>query len=222
MLRLAPRLTAFLLAGPVLFGIAATIAPAFGYFPALGTDTPSLEPWRELLSRPALLRSAMLSLASGIFTALVSLAIVAAFVAGWSHTQTFRRLQHLVSPLLSVPHAAAAFGLAFLLAPSGWILRLLSPWLTGFSQPPDWLVIHDRAGLAMMAGLVVKEIPFLFLVTLAALPQAKAADHSRIAASLGYGRMAAFAHGVWPLVYPQIRLAVFASLPMQALSLMWR
>ena len=210
MLRLAPRLTAFLLAGPVLFGIAATIAPAFGYFPALGTDTPSLEPWRELLSRPALLRSAMLSLASGIFTALVSLAIVAAFVAGWSHTQTFRRLQHLVSPLLSVPHAAAAFGLAFLLAPSGWILRLLSPWLTGFSQPPDWLVIHDRAGLAMMAGLVVKEIPFLFLVTLAALPQAKAADHSRIAASLGYGRMAAFAHGVWPLVYPQIRLAVFA------------
>ena len=210
MLRLAPRLTALLLAGPVLFGIAATLAPAFGYFPALGADSVSLDPWRELFSRPALLRSSLLSLASGLLTALVSLGLVLAFLAGWSHTRAFRRLQHLVSPLLAVPHAAAAFGLAFLFAPSGWFLRLLSPWLTGFSQPPDWLVIHDRAGLAMMAGLIVKEIPFLFLMALAALPQARAGDHARMAASFGYGRMAAFVHGVWPLVYPQIRLAVFA------------
>ncbi|MEZ5872871.1 MAG: ABC transporter permease subunit [Nitratireductor sp.] len=210
MLRHAPRLTAFLLVGPVLFGMAATLAPAFDFFPALGSHRLSLDPWRELFAQPALLRSALLSFASGILTALFSLAIVAIFVAGWSHTRAFRLLQHLVSPLLSVPHAAAAFGLAFLFAPAGWLMRLFSPWLTGFGQPPDWLIIHDTLGIAMMAGLVIKEIPFLFLVTLAALPQAKAGEHARIANSLGYGRIAGFVHGVWPLVYRQIRLAVFA------------
>ncbi len=65
-------------------------------------------------------------------------------------------------------------------------------------------------GLTMMAGLVVKEIPFLFLVSLAAMGQVRVADHGRMATSLGYGRMAGFLFGSWPLIYRQTRLAVFA------------
>src|SRR5690606_32302434 len=130
--------------------------------------------------------------------------------AGWAGTHTFARVRHLLSPLLSVPHAAAAFGLAFLIAPSGMIARLVSPELTGWMRPPDLLIVHDRLGLSMIAGLVVKEVPFLLLVALAALPQLRLTETRRLAASLGYGRIAGFLYLGWPAVYRQIRLAVFA------------
>ena len=132
------------------------------------------------------------------------------FVASWAGTRAFGRLQHMVSPLLSVPHAAAAFGLAFLVAPAGFLMRLVSPWLTGFARPPDWLIVHDPLGLTMIAGLVVKETPFLFLMMLAALPQLRIAETRRLVAALGYGRTAGFIYALAPAVYGQVRLAVYA------------
>jgi len=208
--RLGPPLTLAVLAGPVLAGLAGTLLPAFGYLPALGGETLTLDPFRQLLAQPGIWHSALLSLTAGVATAAAALGIVMLFLAGWAGTPAFSRLQHLISPLLSVPHAAAAFGLAFLIAPSGIAARLISPWLTGWERPPDALIVNDPAGLAMMAGLVVKEIPFLLLISLAALPQADPFRRRRLAASLGYGRIAGFLFGTWPAIYRQIRLAVFA------------
>jgi putative thiamine transport system permease protein len=210
LLAAAPAATVAVLVLPVVFGLLATLFPAFGYLPALGGHGFGLWPFAGLLAEPGILRSCLLSLAAGLVTTALALLAVAGFIAGWAHTRAFRLIQHLLSPLLSVPHAAAAFGLAFLFAPSGWLLRLASPELTGFTRPPDWLVINDPLGIAMMGGLFVKELPFLFLVTLAALPQVRARPYSAISASLGYGAMAGFLFGVWPRIYPQIRLAVFA------------
>lgn len=210
MLKAAPTLAIAILVGPILFGLGATFLPALGYFPAIGSYGMSLEPWRELQAQPGLLRSCTISLASGLVTTLAAVLVVFGFVAGWSHSRLFNAMQHAISPLLSVPHAAAAFGLAFLFMPSGWIMRAVSPELTGMSRPPDWLIIHDPNGLAMMAGLFAKELPFLLLVTLAAMPQVRPRETTMVAVNLGYGRIAAFAHGAWPAIYPQIRLAVFA------------
>jgi putative thiamine transport system permease protein len=208
--RLGPPLATLLLAGPILAGLIGTLLPSLGYLPALGGTTFTLDHFAELAARPAILRSSLLSMATGLVTAAVSLAVVGLFMAGWAGTRMFSRIQHLVSPLLSVPHAAAAFGLAFLIAPSGLIVRLVSPELTGWTEPPDMLIIHDPLALTMMAGLVVKEIPFLLLIALAALPQVDLVRKRRLAASLGYGRMTGFLHGVWPPLYRQMRLAVFA------------
>ncbi len=210
MLRFAPLLAIAVLALPVIAGLAGTLAPAFGYLPALGGREISLEPFRIVLGQPGLLRSCLIALASGVVTAAVSAALVALFVGGWSETRTFRFIQSLVSPLLAVPHAAAAFGLAFMIAPSGFLARLVSPWATGWTRPPDWLIVNDSLGLSLMAGLIVKEVPFLLLITLAALPQVPLAASNRLVASLGYGRVAGFLFTTWPAIYRQIRLAVFA------------
>lgn len=212
MLRFAPGLAIFVLAGPVLFGILATLLPAFGYFPALGGDTFNLDPFRKLLEVPGIWQSAFISLLTGLAATATALTIVVLFVSGYHGTKLFSRMQHLISPLLSVPHAAAAFGLAFLIAPTGLIFRLLSPWATGSSRPLDLLIVNDSLGLTMIAGLVAKEIPFLLLVTLAALPQVKARRSVQVARSMGYGQQAAFMLTAWPQVYRQIRLAVFAVL----------
>jgi putative thiamine transport system permease protein len=208
--RLGPPLTVFLLAGPVLAGLFGTVWPAFGYLPALGGEELSLDPFRMLFSQPGIWQSAALSLATGAVSAALSLAAVMLFVSAWAGTPAFARIQHLISPLLSVPHAAAAFGLAFLIAPSGMVARLVSPWLSGWERPPDLLIVNDPMGLSLIAGLVVKEIPFLLLITLAALPQTPVQQTRLLDASLGYGRIAGFLYCAWPSIYRQIRLAVFA------------
>ncbi len=207
-----PSLTLLLFLGPVAAGLIGTLLPAFGYLPALGSETLSLAPWRHLLTAPGLADSVRLSFITGLATTVVSLAVVILFCAGWHGTRGFTRVQRLLSPLLSVPHVTVAFGLAFLLAPSGWLLRLASPWATGLARPPDVIIIQDPAGLTLIAGLVIKEIPFLFLMTLAAIGQVDAARTRTMARTLGYGPVAAWLKAVFPQVYPQIRLPVFAVL----------
>ncbi|MCC0042953.1 MAG: ABC transporter permease subunit [Brucellaceae bacterium] len=214
--RLGPPLTILLLAGPVLAGLAGTLLPAFGYLPALGGDTLSIAPFAELAAKPGIWRSAWVSYYSGLAAAAVSLLLVLLFVAAWAGTRAFTTIQHLVSPLLSVPHAAAAFGFAFLIAPSGVLARLTSPWLTGWERPPDVIIVNDGMALSLIAGLVVKEVPFLLLVTLAALPQVPVERTRKITALLGYGRIAGFIYASWPQIYRQIRLAVLAVIAFSA------
>ncbi|MDF1610437.1 ABC transporter permease [Hoeflea sp. YIM 152468] len=208
--RLAPPLTLAILLGPLFFGLAGTALPAFGYLPELGGEKFTTQHFSALAAVPGILRSSVLSILIGLVTTLVSLGTVAAFVASDLGTAGFARVRRMISPLLSVPHAAAAFGLAFMIAPSGMIMRLISPWATGLDRPPDLLIVNDPMALSMMAGLIVKEIPFLFLVTLSALPQTRHMETMRLGRSLGYGRIASFTYLLWPPLYRQIRLAVFA------------
>lgn len=207
---LAPWAAAALVGLPILFGLAFTLLPAFGWLPALGGTVFSLRPFRELFAEPGIGRSAWLSLSTGLIASVLSLGLVLLFLAGFSGTKAFERFRGIVAPLLALPHAAAAFGLAFLLAPSGLAARIVSPEWTGWTVPPDWRVVNDPDGLFLAAGLAAKEIPFLLLVAMAALPQTQAPQRRMLAASLGYGRAAGFLFGTWPAVYRRMRLAVFA------------
>ncbi len=211
MLRLFPLAALVILIVPVAAGLFGIALPAFGYLPALGGVDFSLAPFADLFAMPGLMRSALISLSTGLAATAIAFAVVILFVAGWRGTRRFAALERLLSPLLSVPHAAAAFGLAFLIAPSGFLFRLAAP-LVGWERPPDLLIVHDRLGLSMVFGLVVKEIPFLFLMTLAALPQARPAEMGRMITALGYGRVIGFVHAVLPALYRQIRLPVLAVL----------
>ena len=208
--RLAPGLTLAMLLGPLVFGLVFTALPAFGVLPALGGTEPTLAYVSELLAQPGLSTSTALSFVSALVTTGISLLLVATFLAASAGTGALVRVQGLISPLLSIPHAAVAFGLAFLIVPSGLFARLASPWLTGWERPPDILIVNDPLGIAMIGGLVLKEVPFLLLVSLAALPQLRVEEARRVAASLGHGPISGFMVAIWPRLYKQIRLAVFA------------
>ncbi|WP_114285714.1 ABC transporter permease [Candidatus Halocynthiibacter alkanivorans] len=211
-LRLLPLLTVLVLAGPVLAGFVGTVAPAFGIMPALGLYEPGLNAFRDLFAWPGFNSALRLSLSSGLGATLLSLALVTLILASLQDTKVFTLLRRLLSPLLSVPHAAAAFGLAFLIAPSGWIVRAVSPALTGWDRPPDLLILQDPMGLSLIAGLVVKEVPFLLLMAMAAMGQVQSRRSLVIARSLGYGREAAWLKAIFPRVYAQIRLPVYVVL----------
>ena len=211
MLRLFPLAALALLTLPVAAGLLGIALPAFGYLPALSGAEFSLAPFEALFAMPGLFRSALLSFATGLLATALAFAVVILFIAGWRGTRAFRVLERLVSPLLSVPHAAAAFGLAFLIAPAGIVFRIV--WsLADWQRPPDLLIVQDRLGIAMVIGLAVKEIPFLFLMALSALPQTRAATMERMTAALGYGRMVGFVHAVLPALYRQLRLPALAVL----------
>lgn len=208
-----PALLAFgVVALPVAAGLLGTLLPAFGVLPAIGADKPSFDPWRRLFAEPGLLRAALLSLGTGVGATLLSLLLVALFCAAAHGGRAFARAQGLAAPVLATPHAALAIGLLFLIAPSGLLLRVFSPWATGFDLPPDIATVNDAWGLALLLGLVVKEAPYLLLMTLAALNQVPAARLMAVAASLGQPKPIAWLKVVFPLVYRQIRLPVFAVL----------
>jgi putative thiamine transport system permease protein len=215
-IRAAPTLSIAVMIGPTLAGLAGAARPAFGLLPALGGTRLSLEPWRELFAEPGIGRSIALSLWIGFAATLISYLMVIGLLAACWETPMLRWMSRLLAPLLSVPHAAAALGLAFLIAPSGWIARLLSPEITGWTRPPDLLILNDPLGVSAILGLALKEAPFLFLMALAALPQIDAERGLRLGRSFGYGRIAAFLFIVLPPLGRQIRLPVFAVLAFAA------
>lgn len=197
---------------PVAAGLIGTALPALGYLPAAGAREMSLAPVSMLMETPGLSRSVFLSLGSGLAATALSLLLVVLLLAGWMNSPVFTVLRRLLAPLLSVPHAAAALGLALVIAPSGLLVRLAAPFSPALDRPPDWLILQDPFALSLTLGLVLKEVPFLLLMALAALHQVDALPRVRLAESLGYGRIAAFLYAVAPSLYRQMRLPVLAVL----------
>ncbi len=210
LLRAAPWLVIALLTLPVGLGVGLTVLPAFGYLPVLGGNALTLQHWQALFASPGLSDSILVSLQAGVLTPLLALSIVMMFLAGISGSGLERWIRRLVAPLLAIPHAAAAFGLAFLIAPAGLLSRLVSPELTGWTRPPDALIVNDPWGLSLMLGLLIKEIPFLLLMALAALPQCDPQRRVAMARSLGYSPAVAWLLTVLPALYPLVRLPVYA------------
>ncbi len=200
---LLPRLTLCLMAAPVLAGVGGTL------FPALAGGGAG---FRTLAAWPGLPRAAALSLGTGLASTALALLLCVTILAALHGTPAFDRLRRRLAPLLSVPHAAAALGLAFLIAPSGWIARALSPWATGWTAPPDLLILNDPFGVSLTLGLLAKELPFLLLVALSSINTAQAQRRMTTAATFGYGRVSGFLLTVLPDLYRQLRLPVYAVL----------
>lgn len=201
--KIAPVTTLLLLTFPVLAGIWGTVVPAFSNH-ANG--------FQEIISWPGLSKALWISFKTGLISTLLSVIIVLLIIAMLQGSRLFNVIERCIAPILAIPHAAAALGLAFLITPSGWIFRMISPWLTGWEVPPDLLILNDPGGWALTFGLVSKEVPFLFLMALGALPQTDMPRRMIVAQSLGAGHLSAFMVGVLPTLYRQLRLPVYAVL----------
>jgi putative thiamine transport system permease protein len=172
----------------------------------------ALGPWRLLWQQPGLTGGILLTVGSGLGATLLALlaAVLIAARAGERLAAGPRR--RLLPVLLAVPHLASAIGTAFLLAPSGWLARLTSPWLTGWQQPPDLLTLSDPLALALTLGLAVREAPFVLLAIVAAQGQLPGARTIAVARTSGYGRREAWLKLAFPVLYRQIRLPLYAVL----------
>jgi len=209
-LQIAPAFTAGVFLLPIGAGLIGTLLPAFGYLPAIGGTEFSLAPWRMLIAHPGFVTSVMLTLATGVVTAVLALMLAVGFCAHAYGRPWARRVGTWLAPLLSTPHSALAIGFAFLILPSGWIVRAISPWLTGWTLPPDVATVGHHSGLTLVFGLLLKEVPYLILMIVSALNQVPVREHLTIARALGYSRAEAWLKAILPQVYPQIRLPIYA------------
>ena len=163
-----------------------------------------------LLAQPELWRSAGLSLWAAGASTLGALAFTALLLALGSGRPWMRWLHRLLSPLLALPHVAFAIGFAFLLAPSGWLLRLFAPQLGVGDLPPDWQTLRDPWGLGLIVALILKETPFLLLMALAAQDPARVARQQWLGESLGFSGPQLWWRLLLPALWPALRLPLYA------------
>ena len=163
-----------------------------------------------LLAQPELWHSLGLSLWVAGASTLGALFFTALLLAQGEGRPWMRGLRRLLSPLLALPHVAFAIGVAFLLAPSGWLLRLISPALTGFDLPPDWQTLRDPWGLGLILALILKETPFLLLMALSALDPAQISRQLWLGQTMGFSGPQIWWRLLLPALWPALRLPLYA------------
>ena len=201
---------------PVLLGVLGAVLPAFGYLPPLGGLGFGLQPFIEFFNLPGINRAISLSLITGILATVIS-TLLALLLPGLLYgSRLFGMMRQYLAPMLSLPHVTVAVGLLFLLQPSGWLIRLISPWLTGWDRPPVFGpmgglwggIVQDPYGIGLMIGLIAKEVPFLVLLVLAALSQINTRPLLILGRSLGYGPMASWIYLIVPALWVRLRLPI--------------
>ena len=117
--------------------------------------------WQKSLCSRLWLSAWGMTLWTGFASTLLAYGLCAWLVSHSFARPLWARTVRVLGPMLAVPHAAFAVGLVFLISPSGWILRVFSPWATGLSTPPPWVTTQDPWALGLILALVAKEVPFL-------------------------------------------------------------
>ena len=177
-----------------------------------------VDAWLALLDDPQTFPALLLSVGTGLAaSALATIAAAWLLSVTFTYTQTKQpALLRWLAPMLAVPHAAFAIGLVMLIAPSGWVMRAMSPWASGLEHPPPWVTTQDPLGLGLIAVLVAKEIPFLVWVAASHLQRPDLAHRLRLelqcACSMGYSPTQAWWRVVWPQLLPRLYAPLLAVL----------
>ena len=171
--------------------------------------------WSALAADPQLPRALALSIGSALVSTLASLALALWFVTHLHGTRAWALLARALGPLLALPHAAFAIGLALLVMPAGVVARLLAATL-GWTAPPAWPTVNDPHAIGLTLVLVCKETPFLLwhLVALLARPELALQLRGWLAGArtFGYGDAATWWRVLWPLLLPRLAWPLLAVL----------
>jgi putative thiamine transport system permease protein len=160
-------------------------------------------------------RALMLSAASAVISTATALGLSLFLVTHLHGTPWWQRVTRMLGPMLAVPHAAFALGLALLIMPAGVLARLLAMPL-GWDAPPDWSTVNDPRGIALTLVLIFKELPFLLWNTVSLLQRADVALALRgwlaSGATMGYPERTVWWRIVWPALAPRLAWPVVAVL----------
>lgn len=199
----------------VLFagGLALAVAQSLGYFAPTGEHGFTFRHYAELIRDREIYASLWLTLKLATAATAISAVCALALALG---LREFARRNLAVSLLLqiplAVPHLAMAGALITLIAPSGLLARLA--YAVGLiHQPADFpALISDRYGAGIILAYVLKEVPFITLMTLALLARL-GDEYEHAARVLGASAWQRFRYVTLPLVAPAVvssSLMIFA------------
>ncbi len=211
-MRRSQRWTTFLLLAPSLLilsslflgGLLFGVAQSLGLWSVVDVGGPTMAFYGEVLQSPDFARSLALTIyVAGVSTFIATVLSLALALLLRRTFRGARPLRLLVQLPLPVPHIVAAIGVTLLLTQSGLVARLLNT-LGLVAAPDDFpALVYDRAAVGMIVTYVWKEIPFITLVTLAAL-RASGEEPERVARNLGATPWQVLWHVTIPLVAPAL------------------
>jgi putative thiamine transport system permease protein len=171
--------------------------------------------WRALADDPQVPRALALSVATALASTALATALALLLVTQLHATPLWPRVVRALAPMLAIPHAAFAIGLALLVMPAGLVARLAAP-LAGWDTPPAWPTVNDPHGIGLVLVLTAKELPFLLwnLAALLARPELALQVRGWLASTrtLGYRDGAAWARVLWLLLLPRLAWPLLAVL----------
>lgn len=168
--------------------------------------------WEGLWNDPQFIQALGNTLLSALLSTLLACAMASTIATLVYPGELWLKLQRYLAPLLSVPHAAFAIGVFFLLAPSGWLARWVAlpfDWMA----PPAWVTVQDPYAVSLSLALAIKESWFLLWVLAALLGESTVVKQTRVARSLGYNALQTWRLILWPQLLPRLGwplAAVFA------------
>lgn len=210
--RIHPNLVTWLLLAPCLLilcslflgGLLFGVAQSLGLWSVVEVGGPTWAFYRSVLQSSDFGQSLRLTIyVAGISTLLATVLSLALALLLRRTFRGSRVLRLLVQLPLPVPHLVAAIGIALLLTQSGLVARLLH--LIGLVGVPDQFptLVYDRAAIGVILTYIWKEVPFITLVTLAAL-RASGEEPERVARNLGAHSWQVLLHVTIPLIAPAL------------------
>ncbi|WP_143698172.1 thiamine ABC transporter permease [Vibrio sp. qd031] len=195
---------------PLIPGIFGVIASALGYMPMLGLNHVGIDYWNMVWQWPGVERSLSITIVTATVSTVLSVYFCFSILhRSWdSHRMT--SLLRWLSPMLAFPHVGFAIGFALLWAPTGFIARIIEP-LFSDSQFFEWFV-KDPYGIGLIFILILKETPFLLLMSLSVLSQIPYAKLLPVASGLGYSKSQFWWKVILPIWLPKMRFAIFSVL----------
>lgn len=184
------------------------LIPSLAWFFAPVFDS---QAWYNLFQDPQLPKAFALTLSSSIGSTLLALILSLAIAIQLYLSPWWQRLQQKLPWLLSFPHAAFAIGLGFLIAPSGWLARIIAPLLS-WDSPPQWITTQDPYAISLTIALALKESWFLLWILGSLLQQKQIQAQLTTAATLGYQRYQIWWSILLPQLLPRLSWALIAVL----------
>jgi putative spermidine/putrescine transport system permease protein len=194
-------------------GLALAAAQSLGYFAPTGENAFTLRHYGALISDGEVYASLWVTLKLTTLATVISAVCALALALGLREFARRSRAVNLLLQIpLSVPHLAMAGALITMIAPSGLLAR--TAYAAGLiQQPADFpALINDRYGAGIVLSYVLKEAPFIALMTLALLARL-GDEYEHAARVLGASAWQRFRYVTLPLVAPAVvssSLIVFA------------
>lgn len=185
-----------------LGGLFCALLQSVGYFPLAGEHVFTLRHYRELFRDREFIEALKLTFSLTIISTIVS------SVAGLCLALTLRELPRrfafvktLLQIPLAIPHLVMGLVIVNLIAPSGFVARLVYHAGLISTQASFPAFVADRYGLGIIIAYVCKETPFIALMTLAVLVRLDN-GYTEVARTLGASGWQRLTRVTLPLVAP--------------------
>ena len=182
-----------------LVGLMTGITQSLGVIPAFGLKEPTLQYYKEVLTRPDMVPSILYSLRTAFLSAAIATAagtaVCGVCVAGGRTSGGMMRVIQL--PII-VPHVVAALFVINIFSQNGILARLACMAGLIEEQQQFPMLLYDAGGVGVILAYIWKEIPFIIYFVIALMSGING-SLGEAAVNLGAGRMTAFLKVTLPL-----------------------